>query len=151
MVLTLLSLVLYLSLFILPTPLLFIPFLIPSQYNIFFYNLFFLPLIYLPHYIFWLCFPHKSLFWNLGGKKKHIEKQKSHQSWQQTVFLSGLMWGSDEYDGFPVINQTAACLSLGWPPVQNASAPPGGASAETAEPPLFSLFLSPSPSSLYTW
>lgn len=59
------------------------------------------------------------------------------------------MWGSDEYGGFPVINQTATCLSPGWPPVQNASALPGGASAETAETPFF-LFLSPSPPPLPT-
>ena len=48
------------------------------------------------------------------------------QSWQKTEFLSALMWGSDVYDGFPVINQTAACLSLGWPPVQGTPASPGG-------------------------
>lgn len=69
----------------------------------------------------------------LGGKKKrkkkkHIWRQRSQQSWQQTAFLSRPMWGSDEYDGFPVINQTTACLSLGWPPVKDTLAPPAGVS-----------------------
>lgn len=57
------------------------------------------------------------------------------------------MWGSDEYDGFPVINQTVACLSLGWPPVQNTSAPPGGA-LEGAQQRPQSLVFFPSPISL---
>ena len=82
----------------------------------------------------------------LEGKKSHIQRQKSHQSWQQTAFLSGLMWGSDEYDGFPVINQTAACLTLGWPHVQNTPAPPGGASVGAQQgpqsPPFFPLPIS---------
>lgn len=56
-----------------------------------------------------------------GEKQQHIQRQKSHRSWQRAAFLSGLMWGRDEYDSFPVINQTAACLSLGWPPIQKTS------------------------------
>lgn len=62
------------------------------------------------------------------------------------------MWGSDEYDGFTVINQTAACLSLGWPPVQNTPAPLGGASEGAQQRPqssFFPLILSPSPSTLH--
>lgn len=101
---------------------------------------------FISHYSKWIVV-------KLGGEEKaHPEAEKP---WQQTVFLRGLMWGSDEYDGLPVINQTAACLSMGWPPRQTPGPPPppggalGGGSADTAEHPLFSfLSLSRSPSTL---
>lgn len=67
------------------------------------------------------------------------------------------MWGCDEYSSFPVINQTDACLSQGWPPQTKDPGPPWrglvGGSAQTSESaslPSFSLshsFHPPSPDS----
>ena len=85
-----------------------------------------------------------------GGKKKPVSRGgKVTSLGRKTEFLSALMWGSDVYDGFPVINQTAACLSLGWPPVQGTPAPPGGASegALWCSPSSYLPILPPSP----TW
>lgn len=64
-------------------------------------------------------------------KKEHHwrpkEKEKSYGNKQCFfLFLLWRMWGSDEYDGFPVINQNSACLSLGWPSSDTPGLPPEG-------------------------